>query len=121
MLRTSATDVIRNKDGKLVGVKAIEYGEPIEIYFDCLVGADGFESQIGRWAGIDTTLKLNDIDSCIQYRMVNADVAPDYCEFIIGSEAPGGYIWIFPKGNGVANVGIGVIGTEAKKKPGLAK
>ena len=53
--------------------------------------------------------------------MVNADVAPDYCEFIIGSEAPGGYIWIFPKGNGVANVGIGVIGTEAKKRPGLAK
>ena len=67
------------------------------------------------------SLKLNDIDSCIQYRMVNADVAPDYCEFIIGSEAPGGYIWIFPKGNGVANVGIGVIGTEAKKRPGLAK
>ncbi|MBQ5483319.1 MAG: NAD(P)/FAD-dependent oxidoreductase, partial [Candidatus Methanomethylophilus sp.] len=121
MMRTSATDVIRDKDGKLIGVKAIEYGEPIEIYCDCIVGADGYESQVGRWAGIDTKLKLSDIDSCIQYRMVNADVAPDYCEFIIGSEAPGGYIWIFPKGNGVANVGIGVIGTEAKKRPGLAK
>ena len=121
MMRPSATDVIRDENGKLIGVKAIEYGEPIEIYCDCIVGADGYESQVGRWAGIDTKLKLSDIDSCIQYRMVNADVAPDYCEFIIGSEAPGGYIWIFPKGNGVANVGIGVIGTEAKKRPGLAK
>lgn len=115
MMRTSATDIIRDKDGKIIGVKAIEYGEPLEIYCSCIVAADGYESQVGRWAGIDTNLKLNDIDSCIQYRMVNADVAPDYCEFVIGdSVAPGGYVWIFPKGNGVANVGIGVIGTKAQ-------
>lgn len=120
MMRTSCTGIIR-ENGKIVGIKAKSMGEEIEIRAKCVVAADGYESQVGRWAGIDTTLKLSDIDSCIQYRMVNADVAPDYCEFIIGSEAPGGYIWIFPKGNGVANVGIGVIGTEAKKKPGLAK
>ncbi|MDD2626287.1 MAG: NAD(P)/FAD-dependent oxidoreductase [Methanomethylophilus sp.] len=119
MLRTSATDVIR-ENGKIVGVKAVEMGDPIEIRCKCIVGADGYESQIGRWAGIDTNLKLNDIDSCLQYRMVNAEIAPDYCEFVIGdSVAPGGYLWIFPKGNGTANVGIGIIGTKAKN--GAAK
>ena len=113
MMRTSCTGVIR-EDGKLVGIKARSMGEEIEIRAKCVVAADGYESQVGRWAGIDTNLSLSDIDSCIQYRMCNIDVAPDYCEFVIGSVAPGGYIWIFPKGNGVANVGIGVMGRLCK-------
>ncbi|MCK9323751.1 MAG: NAD(P)/FAD-dependent oxidoreductase [Candidatus Methanomethylophilaceae archaeon] len=112
MLRTSCTDVIR-ENGKLVGIKAKCMGEEIEIRSRVIIAADGYESQVGRWAGIETKLALNDIDSCLQYRMVNADIDPDYCEFIIGrSVAPGGYLWIFPKGNGTANVGIGIIGTE---------
>ena len=114
MMRTGATGVIRDGSGKLVGVKARSMGEEVEIYAKCIVAADGYESQVGRWAGIDTTLKLNDVDSCIQYRMCNIDCAPDYCEFVIGSVAPGGYIWIFPKGDGVANVGIGVMGRLCK-------
>ena len=114
MMRTGATGVIRDGSGKLVGVKARSMGEEVEIYAKCIVAADGYESQVGRWAGIDTTMKLNDVDSCIQYRMCNIDCAPDYCEFVIGSVAPGGYIWIFPKGDGVANVGIGVMGRLCK-------
>ena len=115
MMRTSATGIIRGADGKIAGVKAKRMGEEIEIRAKAVVAADGYESQVGRWAGIDTTLKLSDIDSCIQYRMCNLDVAPDFCEFVIGSAAPGGYVWIFPKGNGVANVGIGVMGSLCKK------
>ncbi|MBQ7978593.1 MAG: NAD(P)/FAD-dependent oxidoreductase [Candidatus Methanomethylophilaceae archaeon] len=115
MMRTSCTGVII-EDGKLVGIKAKSMGEEIEIRAKVVVAADGYESQVARWAGMDTTLKLNDIDSCIQYRMCNLDVAPDYCEFIIGSCAPGGYIWIFPKGEGIANVGIGVMGTKCTGK-----
>ncbi len=113
MLRTSCTGIVR-EEGRIVGIKARSMGEEIEIRAKCVVAADGYESQVGRWAGIDTTLKLNDIDSCIQYRMVNIDCVPDYCEFVIGSVAPGGYIWIFPKGEGVANVGIGVMGRLCK-------
>ena len=134
MMRTAAYDVIK-KDGKLVGVKAKSFGEDIEIYAKCIVAADGYESQVGRWGGIDTNVKLSDIDTCIQYRMTNIDIESEYCEFVIGSDAPGGYIWIFPKGKNVANVGIGVMGTKCKhgadpkyyldkyiaKTPGLAK
>ena len=115
MMRTSCTGIIR-EGGKIVGIRGKSMGEDIEIRAKCVVAADGYESQIGRWAGIDTTLKLSDIDSCIQYRMCNIDVAPDYCEFVIGSVAPGGYVWIFPKGDGVANVGIGVAGQFCKGK-----
>ena len=107
MMRTGCTGVIK-ENGILAGIKARSMGEDIEIRSKCVVAADGFESQVGRWAGIDTTVDLKDIDTCIQYRMANIDIDPKYCEFVIGSAAPGGYVWIFPKGERIANVGIGV-------------
>ncbi|MGE4275209.1 MAG: NAD(P)/FAD-dependent oxidoreductase [Candidatus Methanomethylophilaceae archaeon] len=114
MMRTGCTGVIREGE-KLVGVTANHMGEPLEIRARCVVAADGFESQVARWAGLDTSIDLKDMDSCLQYRMTNIDVEPNYCEFVLGSAAPGGYLWIFPKGRGLANVGIGVQGTKCKK------
>ena len=67
-LRTWMTGPIK-EDGKIVGAHCMSMGEPLDIYCDCIVGADGIESQVGRWCGIDTNLKLNDIEPCIQYRM----------------------------------------------------
>ena len=72
------------------------------------IGADGFESQVGRWAGIPTNISMRDMDTCLQYRMTNVDCDVRYCDFFLGKVAPGGYVWIFPKGEGLANVGIGV-------------
>ena len=107
MLRTSARNVLR-QDGRIVGVKAVSDGEPLEIRAKLVVGADGFESQVGRWAGIDTTLEDNDVITCIQYRLANCKPNTDYCDFYMGSGAPGGYVWIFPKDETTANVGLGI-------------
>ncbi len=112
MMRTGCTGVIR-EDGKLVGIKADSMGEPIEIRAKCVVAADGYESQVARWAGVETVPKLGDLNSCIQYRMTNIDVEQEWCEFNLGNDiAPGGYLWIFPKGNRSANVGIGIRGNR---------
>ncbi|MDD4185387.1 MAG: NAD(P)/FAD-dependent oxidoreductase, partial [Candidatus Methanomethylophilaceae archaeon] len=114
MMRTGCTGIIKDKNGKLIGVKAKSMGEPIEIYAKCVVAADGFESQVARWAGMDVDMKLSDIVTCLQYRMTNIDIDAEYCEFVIGSPAPGGYVWIFPKGKNIANVGLGIQGTKCK-------
>ncbi|MFA6803939.1 MAG: NAD(P)/FAD-dependent oxidoreductase [Candidatus Methanomethylophilaceae archaeon] len=107
MVRTGCTGIIT--DGNVpVGITANHMGEEIEIYAKCIVAADGFESQVARWAGVDTTLAASDIDMCLQYRMTDVDIEHEFCEFIIGSHAPGGYVWIFPKGERTANVGIGL-------------
>lgn len=106
-LKTSATGLIK-ENGKIMGVHAESYGEPVEIRAGCVVGADGYESQVGHWAGIDTSLKPADIDTCYQYRLTGIDYDPDYCLFQLGSDAPGGYVWVFPKNEDTANVGIGV-------------
>ena len=108
MVKTSAVDVIK-KDGVVKGVKAMHMGERFDISANIVIGADGFESQVGRWAGIDTTLKLSDINTCLQYLIVGVDVDIRYNDFYLGAErAPGGYAWVFPRSDDSANVGIGV-------------
>ncbi len=112
-LKTHAKALLR-KNGAIVGVKATHFGQPFEIHAKITVGADGFESQVGRWAGLPTNLQLRDMDSCLQYRMTNVDSDVRYCDFYLGKVAPGGYVWVFPKGDGLANVGIGVQVSQIK-------
>jgi len=119
MLKTSAVKLLRSGD-KVVGVRVKSFGQTRDIKAGCVVGADGYESQIGRWAGIDTSLAPRDITSCFQYRLTNIRHEADYCEFVLGTKAPGGYIWLFPKDEETANVGIGMQLTKLKS-PGDVK
>jgi digeranylgeranylglycerophospholipid reductase len=107
------------KDGKISGVKTLCQGEPEDIEADVVVGADGVESKVGKWAGIKTTLKPDDLETCAQYTLTNVDCPDAYCDFYLGKKvAPGGYVWVFPKGKDVANVGIGILSSLSES--GLA-
>lgn len=117
MLNTCAVDLLK-ENGKIKGVKARHFDEDVDIKADVVVGADGVESRVGRWAGMKTTLKPSDLEICAQYTLTNVDVEREYCDFYLGKKiAPGGYVWIFPKGNDVANVGIGILASLST--PGL--
>jgi digeranylgeranylglycerophospholipid reductase len=98
------------KDGRrIVGVRALWRGQEVAIAAQVVVAADGVESLAARWAGLETTLPLRDTMSCAQFLMAGIDIDPTCCVYFVGEDvAPGGYIWIFPKGPSRANVGIGV-------------
>ena len=86
----------------------------------CLILADGVESRLARRFGWDTALRPKDIETCAFARVKSQSIDPDSCVFYTGSKAaPGGYLWLFPRGEHEANVGLGVIGT--KSKAGLPK
>ena len=106
-LKTAATGILK-ENGRVVGARVKQFGETFDIRAKVTVGADGFESQVGRGAGLPTNLQLRDMDTCLQYRMTNVDSDVRYCDFYLGQVAPGGYVWVFPKGDRLANVGIGV-------------
>jgi digeranylgeranylglycerophospholipid reductase len=110
MMNTNATGLLKEKD-KIKGVKAKHQEEEFEIEADIVVGTDGVESKIGQWAGIETRLDPKDLETCCQYTLTNIDCKDAFCDFYLGKKiAPGGYIWVFPKGKDIANVGIGVLG-----------
>jgi digeranylgeranylglycerophospholipid reductase len=118
LVKTRATGLLR-KDGNVCGVSALSIGEPLQIFAPLIIGADGVESKVGRWAGIDTTLKLQDIESCAQFLVHDASIDGEYTEFFLGNSiAPSGYAWSFPKGEKLANIGLGMQGSRSK--PGEA-
>ena len=78
-----------------------------------LIGADGYNSSVAKCFGIKE--KSEPIPTLI-YLMVNVNLN-DYesARFYLGNNiAPKGYAWIFPKGEKVAEVGIGVRGGVTK-------
>jgi digeranylgeranylglycerophospholipid reductase len=88
----------------------------MEIEAAVVIGADGVESRVGPWAGLDTTLPQKDAMACAQFLLAGIDMDPTCCYFYISQElAPGGYAWVFPKGEGKANVGLGVQADMAAK------
>lgn len=81
----------------------------LDVACSVVVGADGVESSVGRWAGLDTRLAPRDSMPCAQYLLSGIDIDPTSMYYYVGNEvAPAGYAWIFPKGEGLANVGLGV-------------
>ncbi len=117
LMKTMATDLIL--DEGYAKLKVLTGGDKMELEADLIIAADGVESKTARWAGIDTTLKPSDVESCVQYLMAGVECEPDYTHFYIGpSYSPGGYIWVFPKGCSKANVGIGVQGSKIPRNEG---
>ncbi len=112
MVRTRATGLII-EDGAVKGVKMNSLGDDFEVRSKVVIGADGIESQVGRLGGINTALKIKDIESCAQYHMENVEVREHMLDFYFGEKyAPGGYAWVFPKGGHAANIGLGALGSK---------
>ncbi len=114
LTKTEVTAVKRR--GSKLSVFMRSGGESFEATCRILVACDGIESRIPRLMGLDTTLMLSDVASCAQFEMTGISIDPDRIELYFGNEiAPGGYVWIFPKGKDTANVGIGVRKPFSKK------
>ena len=115
-IKSPATAVIK-EGNRVVGAKIRHNGGEVEVRAKMVIAADGFESEFSRWAGLKSViLKKNDIISALEYRMENVDSNEDFTDFYLGSIAPAGYLWVFPKGPHEANVGIGVTITRMKDR-----
>ncbi len=129
MMAVEAGAVVRTKayvhgllrlNGSIKGVKVRVQHREFQIRSKIIIGADGVESRVGKWAGIDTTTKYEFMASAAQMTIAKIDIEPDLCEFYVGSKyAPGGYFWVFPKGRHEANVGCAVDPKRSKTKKAI--
>ncbi len=112
---TRATGLLRD-GGRVEGVRALQRSRKTEFEARVVIGADGLSSSVGKWAGLNTDLGPSSMHVCAQYVLSGVEVDLGYPEFFVGnSVAPGGYGWIFPKREGMANVGVGVFPPRARK------
>jgi digeranylgeranylglycerophospholipid reductase len=104
-----ATGMQRCSDGRW-HVRLRGAGSEETVRARVVIGADGVEAMVGRWAGLDTRVPARDMESCAQYVLQGIDVDPDAITIQWGERvAPGGYAWVFPKGEDTANVGLGLV------------
>ncbi len=94
---------VLKENGRVCGVKTVK-GETLR--GKVVVGADGYNSVVAKSSGLDNSTELI---PTYQYKMVGLELdSHNSGRIYVGSMAPGGYAWIFPKDEYVANVGIGV-------------
>ncbi len=114
MLKTTGLGYSPN-GGDRCEVKLRHFNKEFTVSAKVLVGADGLQSQVGKWAGLRTHIKFPELASCLQF-VVDQVETYGLLEIITGHEwAPGGYAWVFPKGYGYAEIGLGVARTMTDK------
>lgn len=120
LTRAYVFDLIK-ENGNVCGVMYEYRGEKKEIRSKLVIGADGVESRVGRWAGLKTHSDFRDMESGIQITASNIVVDQNTCYFYWGNVyAPQGYLWVFPKGNNLANIGLAITGDIGKRRSALS-
>ncbi|MCX6693813.1 MAG: NAD(P)/FAD-dependent oxidoreductase [Methanomicrobiales archaeon] len=113
VVKTRATAPILD-EGRVRGAVLDFCGTTKRVSADVVIAADGVESKFARWCGIDTTVPLREIMSSAQYLLTDLPLDPHVTTFYVGTSiAPEGYLWVFPKGERSANVGIGISGRKS--------
>ncbi|MBS3068755.1 NAD(P)/FAD-dependent oxidoreductase [Candidatus Micrarchaeota archaeon] len=105
------------ENGYAVGVKGRDMAEGKEMEFRAkvVVGADGAGSIVANKAGVGA---LAPEHACIAIRAYYEGISgmTDNIEIHFVKEAMPGYFWIFPIGEGKANVGLGILMKDVQEK-----
>jgi digeranylgeranylglycerophospholipid reductase len=109
---STLVESIERQDGAIV-IHGKKGGIPASVRARVVIGCDGTGSVLARKF---FPRKNYQAITALQYSMTGCEVEDESkLEIYVGHEkAPAGYIWVFPKGKGEANVGIGVKGAGAK-------
>jgi len=103
---TKAIGVKQNGNKWIVGLNSKKDIKNIEA--KAIIGADGFESNVGKWVKIKNRWKQDEICKCYELFLSCPNLTEENKFHIaFGEEFSMGYAWIFPK-NKKANVGVGV-------------
>jgi geranylgeranyl reductase family protein len=102
--------------GRFVGVryKCVGKAESAEAHSDILIDSSGVEAITRSWIpdewGVERDILKEDLALCyVEIRKTDGVHDPEYIKICLSNTiAPGGYYWLFPKGEGLVNVGIGV-------------
>jgi len=109
----AVTDLLH--DGmKVRGVICRRDGTDHEVRAQMVVGADGFDSIVARRLGFYRHDPRWYVATRGYYR--DLEVAPQTVEVHFVHETLPGFLWVFPTGDGIANVGIGLVHSNIKKR-----
>ena len=102
------------RNGKIIGIKGTQNKQIQEIYAPIILGCDGAKSALLRKLGLYNEKSKNTTVAIRCYYKGIKDLT-DQIELHFIKEILPGYFWLFPAGDDIANVGIGLSKNQAKK------
>ncbi len=108
----TAIEIEKQSDGT-VDLLMFHRGREIKANCKIIIGADGVESRVGRWFGLETVTTIHNTEGALEYVITHPNINRKFCDFYFGAEiAPGGYLWVFPGEENTASVGLGCAGDK---------
>jgi flavin-dependent dehydrogenase len=86
-----------------------------EIYAPIILGCDGYNSIVARRLGL-YEMDINNTSIAIRCYYEGVKGLSDQIELHYVKEVNPGYFWLFPAGDGLVNVGIGLSKVDIKKE-----
>lgn len=111
--RTVVAGLVWKKDHYDLKVRTPKGKKTVQARY--VIGADGVECRIGRWAGLNNGIPIGEMGKAAMAIVRNVDVNKDSLYGYLGGKyCLGGYGWVFPKRNGEANIGLGFKASDKK-------
>ena len=104
---TNVSEVLKNSDGKCVGVIAKSKEKDIQFNAKVVIDASGFASVVAKDLGHVKQWKKFGVGA--EFEVKTEKLEHDNWWLMVGQEySPAGYAWIFPTSKNTARVGVGI-------------
>jgi len=115
-VKINVNEVIKNEDGDIVGVSGVGASGKMIFHSKVVIDASGFSSTICKAMGFTTQWKRFGVGAEYEVKVENIDSETWW--LMVGQQySPAGYAWIFPLGNNMARIGVGVGKPESDIDP----
>ena len=107
VVNTTVKDAIKDESGKIIGVKAIQNEKEIKFFGKVVIDASGFQSTVAKSMGF--VEQWERFGAGAEYEAKVEHVKADTWWLMVGEKySPAGYAWIFPLGDNIARIGVGI-------------
>jgi digeranylgeranylglycerophospholipid reductase len=115
-VKINVNNVIKNESGDIIGVSGIGPNGKVIFHSKAVIDASGFPSIVVKAMGFATQWKRFGAGAEYEAKVENID--PDTWWLMVGQQySPAGYAWIFPLGNNIVRIGVGVGKPESNVDP----
>jgi digeranylgeranylglycerophospholipid reductase len=116
MVKSNVINIIREKDGRLSGIRASTPRGDLEVSCTLVIDASGFSSSVCRKVGIASEWKRYGVGAEYECYCDNAD--PSLWTLMVGQRySEAGYAWVFPLSANRVRIGVGVGRPESQVDP----
>lgn len=115
-VKTNINQVIKNEQGDIIGVKGSNPEGEIVFHSKVVIDASGFQSTVSKAMGVVTQWKR--FGAGAEWEVKAEKVDQETWWLMVGQQySPAGYAWIFPMGENIVRIGVGVGKPESNVDP----